>query len=85
MAKSKREEALQFNVLFEKDEDGYFVASVPELNACYTQGKTLEEAKKRIKEVIKLCLKDKGEYKKVVDRQNRSNFIGIESVTIQYA
>jgi len=49
--------ALQFNVIFEVDEDGYYVASVPAIPGCYTQGKTLEEAKKRVKEVIKLCLR----------------------------
>ncbi len=49
--------ALQFNVIFEVDEDGYYVASVPSIPGCYTQGKTLEEVKKRVKEVIKLCAK----------------------------
>lgn len=47
-----------FTVLFEIDEDGYYVASVPSLAGCYTQGKTLEEAQQRIKEVIDLCLED---------------------------
>jgi predicted RNase H-like HicB family nuclease len=47
---------LQFKVLIEQDEDGIYVASVPELQSCYTQGKTLEEVRKRIKEVIALVL-----------------------------
>jgi predicted RNase H-like HicB family nuclease len=38
------------------DEDGYYVASVPELAGCYTQGKTLEEVRKRIREAIDLYL-----------------------------
>lgn len=52
MAKLKR----QFNVLVERDEDGYFVASVPALPGCYTQAKTFTELIKRVKEAILLCL-----------------------------
>ena len=52
MAKMTR--ALQFKVLIEQDEDGLYVASVPELPGCYTQGKTLEAVRKRIREAIEL-------------------------------
>lgn len=48
--------ALQFKVLIEQDEDGLYVASVPELAGCYTQAKTLEIVRKRIREAIKLVL-----------------------------
>jgi predicted RNase H-like HicB family nuclease len=44
-----------FTVLIEKDEGGYYVASVPALKSCYTQAKTLEELYPRVKEVIELC------------------------------
>jgi predicted RNase H-like HicB family nuclease len=47
---------MDFTVIIEKDEDGYYVAEVPDLRGCYTQGKTLEEVMKNIKEVIELCL-----------------------------
>jgi predicted RNase H-like HicB family nuclease len=47
-----------FTVLIEKDEDGYYVASVPALKGCYTQAKTLEELYPRVKEVIELCLEE---------------------------
>jgi predicted RNase H-like HicB family nuclease len=46
----------QFKVIIEKDEDGYFVASVPALPGCYTQAKTLLTLNKRIKEATLLCL-----------------------------
>ena len=45
-----------FTVLIEKDEDGMFVAEVPDLKGCYTQGETMEEVLKNIKDVIGLCL-----------------------------
>lgn len=47
---------LQFKVLIERDESGWYVASVPELPGCYTQAKTLETLRTRIKEVIELVL-----------------------------
>jgi hypothetical protein len=36
-------EKIQFTVIVEKDEDGFFVATVPALRSCYTQARTLEE------------------------------------------
>jgi predicted RNase H-like HicB family nuclease len=41
-----------FNVLVEKDEDGYYVGSVVELPGCHTQAKTLDQLRTRIKEAI---------------------------------
>jgi predicted RNase H-like HicB family nuclease len=45
-----------FTILFEKDEDGIYVASVPALPGCHTQAQNLEELFPRIREAIKLCL-----------------------------
>ena len=59
MRKRKLIKIYQFPVIVEKDEAGYFFASVPSLQGCYTQGRTLEEALKNIKEVIELHLKDR--------------------------
>lgn len=44
----------RFTVVVEKDEDGLYVASVPLLQGCYTQGETYEEALENIKDAIKL-------------------------------
>ncbi len=51
---------MKFGVVVEKDEDGYYVASVPELPGCHTQAKTLDEVMKRIKEAIQACLEAEG-------------------------
>ncbi len=48
----------QFNVLIEKDEDGYYVATVPALKGCYTQAKSMEELIPRVREVIELCMEE---------------------------
>jgi predicted RNase H-like HicB family nuclease len=45
-----------FNLIIEQDEEGYYVGSVPELEGCHTQAKSLDELHNRIKEVIELCL-----------------------------
>lgn len=46
----------QFNVIIERDSEGYFVGSVPELAGCHTQAKSLDELMERIQEAILLCL-----------------------------
>lgn len=45
-----------FPILIEKDEDGFYVASIPVIQGCYTQGKTYKEALKRIQEALELHL-----------------------------
>jgi len=51
----------QFTVIIERDEDGYYVASIPELHGCHTQGKSLDEVMERVREVALLCLEDQGQ------------------------
>ena len=46
----------QFDVIIECDEDGYYVASVPQLPGCHTQARSLDAATERICEAIELCL-----------------------------
>ncbi len=45
-----------FNVIVEKDSDGYLVASVPALKGCHTQVKSYDQLMERIQEAIELCL-----------------------------
>ena len=47
----------KFGVLVEKDDDGYYVASVPTLPGCHTQARSLDELLERIKESIEAYLK----------------------------
>ena len=50
--------AHEFQVVVEQDESGFFVAECPALKACYTQGRTYEEAIRNIRDVIALCVAD---------------------------
>ncbi len=45
---------MDIKVLLEKDEDGWFVATVPSLPGCVSQGKTEKRALKNIQEAIRL-------------------------------
>lgn len=47
---------MKYRVLVEQDEDGVFVAEVPSLPGCISQGNTREEATENIKEAIELYL-----------------------------
>jgi len=67
-----------FAVVIEKDEDGYFVASVPEMPGCHTQAKTREELMPRVKEVIELCL----EADKSLLKRKRPGFVGLKKVSV---
>ena len=46
----------KYNILIEKDEDGYFVSEVIDLPGCHTQAKTIDELLERTKEAIKAYL-----------------------------
>jgi predicted RNase H-like HicB family nuclease len=45
---------MNIQIVIEEGDDGYFVASVPALNGCWSQGKTRDETLKNIREAIDL-------------------------------
>jgi predicted RNase H-like HicB family nuclease len=62
----------RFPVVIEKDEDGYY-AFCPELQGCYTQGDTYEEALHSIEDCIKLHVKDRLASGEEIPEQPRMN------------
>ena len=46
----------EFSVVIERDEEGYYVASVPALPGCHTQARSLDALMERVREAIALCL-----------------------------
>ncbi|MFH1391654.1 MAG: type II toxin-antitoxin system HicB family antitoxin [Candidatus Diapherotrites archaeon] len=64
-----------FTVIIEKDEDGWMVADVPELQGCHTQAKTMSELIKRVKEAISLCLEEENE-------GASKRFVGVQVVEV---
>ncbi len=67
----------EFTVVIEQDEDGIYVASVPELEGCHTQAETLDELNRRIKEAIELYLELESE-----KTGEKLDFIGIQKVKV---
>ncbi|MCK5723814.1 MAG: type II toxin-antitoxin system HicB family antitoxin [Gammaproteobacteria bacterium] len=68
----------EYTIVIEQDEDGIYVASVPELEGCHTQAKTLDELKERVEEAIELYLEVKSE---LIDEVPLS-FIGIQKIAV---
>ncbi|MDP3185537.1 MAG: type II toxin-antitoxin system HicB family antitoxin [Anaerolineales bacterium] len=63
----------EFSVIVERDSEGWYVASVPELSGCHTQAKSLDKLMERIREAIELCL----EVEQEVPPQQ---FIGVQRI-----
>jgi predicted RNase H-like HicB family nuclease len=53
----------QLPLFVEKDEDGFYVVECPLFEGCYTQGKTLDQALKNIREVIEMVLEEENNRK----------------------
>ena len=66
----------EFNVVVERDEAGYYVASVPELPGCHTQARSLDKLMERVREAIALCLEVEREV------QAPTEFIGVQRVAV---
>jgi predicted RNase H-like HicB family nuclease len=66
----------ELTVVIERDEDGCYDASVPELRGCQTQAKSLDALMKRIREAIELCLDVEAE------RGPRGEFVGVQRITV---
>ncbi|MDD4877978.1 MAG: type II toxin-antitoxin system HicB family antitoxin [Candidatus Nanoarchaeia archaeon] len=65
-----------YTVIIERDEDGIYVAKVPDIPGCYSQGKTVEEAVKRVKEAIQVCLEAEDMLYEPME------FVGIQQVEV---
>lgn len=78
----------QFKVIIEQGEDGVFVASVPAIPGCHTQGETYEEALVNVKEAIELCVDEAREDLAYRDRitwpeEKQSSFVGVATVPVR--
>ena len=72
----QKKKVRNFTVIIEKDEDDYYVGYVPSIRGCHTQGRTLDELIKNIKEAIELCLE--------VENKNiePEKFVGVQNVEV---
>ena len=65
-----------YNVVIERDREGYYVASVPSLPGCHTQAKSFDALMERIREAIELCLEVEQEEGEALD------FVGVQKVSV---
>jgi len=72
---------MKTSVVIEKDENGYY-AYCPQLKGCHSQGDTLEEALKNIREAIELYLEtlSEEEKKEILSSEILTTTIEIEDV-----
>lgn len=72
----KTTKVMEFNVVIERDSEGYYVASVPHLPGCHTQAKSLDKLMERIREAIELYLEvEQGKAKPL-------EFVGVQKVIV---
>jgi predicted RNase H-like HicB family nuclease len=67
----------EFTVIIEQDEEGYYIAEVPELRGCHTQAKPLDTLMERVKEAIHLCLEVPEE-----EDLPRTHLVGVQRVAL---
>jgi len=66
----------EFTMVIERDEDGWYVATVPEIPGCHTQAKSLDSLRKRVVEAIQACLEAQGSSAQGVE------FVGVQRVKV---
>lgn len=66
-----------YTVIITQDEDGYYIADVPELHGCHTQAKSLEKLMERTKEAIELCLEESN-----IQQYPTISFIDVQKIAV---
>ena len=72
LMKRKSLRGLSYSVFYEQAAEGGFVASVPALAGCHTQGETLKEAEHNIKEAITLYLESLSAHGETIPEEGQS-------------
>jgi predicted RNase H-like HicB family nuclease len=67
----------EFTVVIQRDEDDYFVGTVPQLRGCHTQAKSLDELMNRMKEAVQLCLDAEDEVE-----EDELHFVGVLRIAV---
>jgi predicted RNase H-like HicB family nuclease len=67
----------EFTVVIEKDEEGYFIGTVPQIQGCHTQAKSLDKLMEGMKEAVLMCLEAEGEA-----GDGELQFIGVQRIVV---
>lgn len=71
MNKTLNHKTFNFSVIYELAPEGGYIASIPVLPGCHTQGETLEEAEANIKEAATVYLESLLENNEIISRESR--------------
>ncbi len=63
--------------MVERDEDGYYVASVVELPGCHSQAKTLDQLSRRIREAVEA-------YLQVAEPERGPEYVGVQQLKMRF-
>lgn len=66
----------EFHVVIERDSEGFYIASIPELHGCHTQAQSLDKLMVRIREAAELCLEEQGQTGKDIE------FLGVQKIAV---
>jgi len=71
MSRKFRKKILSFSVIYESAPEGGYVAYIPVLPGCYSQGETLEETEKNVKQAILVYLESLAHHKESPPQETR--------------
>lgn len=69
--KKIKEKIFSYTVIYQAVAEGGYIAFVPSLQGCHTQGETLEETEENIKEAIRLYLESLNSHKEMLPQELR--------------
>ena len=69
--KTIKDKSISYSVIYEEAPEGGYVAFVPSLPGCHTQGETIEETEKNVQEAIELYLESKDNHGEEIPEEKR--------------
>jgi predicted RNase H-like HicB family nuclease len=72
----RRNMSRKFSVIIERDTEGYYVGTIPELRGCHSQARSLDELMIRIREAAELCLEAQ------MDGWEPLDFVGVQTISV---
>jgi len=66
---------VDFNIIIEKGEDGFYISEVVELSGCHSQARTIDKLIERTREAIELCLEER-------NTNSGTIFIGLQKIEV---
>jgi predicted RNase H-like HicB family nuclease len=70
---------MRFTVVLEREDDGGFIASVPSLPGCVSQGDSRDEAMKNVREAIEVYIDDCRESGEPIPSESGREFVDIDA------